>query len=518
MDLKKVYNSTEDVFDSADSIYQLFNFYFNSEDKSDFIAQLRDTESDFMKCFAFAYGDETLKFLEQDSKMHCILFNKWLNDIRRIARLSVDEKNKFFERVSDASRSIKSNSLKDGIINSYRVKTAFNKIANKVKKMGSISSSDQIDSFEQSFSDPDVTRVMEILNYFSVIPFNDEVRNIRTNALLAEEPIKARDSVFLAFIPQKLDIYAFINSYLEKCIKYKLPYNIDIPYDERTKRLVKINSTIDNFGKNLAIIKEIADENPEIIQRMEKPPILCGHISHNSWIGIGTYSCKEIERTKYGYTEKRANIIYDVNEKKTREFIVENYKKPMVVNGKKGKLKDHVEEIAKKICLCKIRTMADDYYETMLANHDSEEAEKEVKNFFGFERKDLYSPKYLKKLEKNIAADIDRMVMSNFENDKDYGSFRLPNPGFGTGKILHMDILPTIIKKVSADIAIKDPVFLSQTLLEIQEQLQANGINKKSCYEDYVAEKMLEENREVESENDVQGKSNRADKGDKEER
>ena len=513
MELKKVYNSTEDAFDSADSIYKLFDTYFKSADKLDFLRNLRDTESVFEECFAFS-PEEISTFMDENDKTHYILFNKWLNDIRRISGYSVDEKNKFFERVSDASHEIKSRKFKDGIINSYRVKTAFNKISNRVKKMGSVSQMSQINGFESSFNDPDVVRVMEILDYFSNQPYEKEMINIRTNSLLAKEPRTARDSVFLAFVPQKLDVYRFVNTYLQKCIKYNIPYNIDIPYDKTTKRLVKINSTIADFGKNLAVIKEIADEHPEMIDRMDKPPLLCGHVSGNPWIGIGSYSCKAIERTPYGFTEKRADTIYDTIENNAKKYIIDNYKKPMFVHGKKGKLKDHIIDFTTNLCIGKIRTMVEDYYKAMAAGRSEEEAEIQVKNYFGFEKTDLYHPKYLKKLSKSIALDTDSMIMDGFEQGEHYGSFKLPNPGFGPGRILHMEVLPQVIKKVTSEIAIKDPIFLSQTLLDIQTKLKEKGIDKKACYESYVADKMLEPVQEVEAEiiNNRAGKKKEEDK------
>ena len=44
-------------------------------------------------------------------------------------------------------------------------------------------------------------------------------------------------------------------------------------------------SIADNLLKYINILQEIAKENPEIIQRCGKPPILTGKI--DGWIGIG---------------------------------------------------------------------------------------------------------------------------------------------------------------------------------------------------------------------------------------
>ena len=53
MDLRKVYYATEDAFDNARSINKIFNTYFDSADKEDFIDNLRDTESELIDvCFS----------------------------------------------------------------------------------------------------------------------------------------------------------------------------------------------------------------------------------------------------------------------------------------------------------------------------------------------------------------------------------------------------------------------------------------------------------------------------------
>ena len=63
-----------------------------------------------------------------------------------------------------------------------------------------------------------------------------------------------------------------------------------------------------------------------------------------------------------------------------------------------------------------------------------------------------------------------------------------------------MEVFPQIIKKVTSEVAIKDPIFLSQTLLDIQAELKEKGIDKKACYESYVADKMIEPVQGVEVE------------------
>ena len=503
MELRKVYDSTVDLFDDASKIYQLFNIYFDSESKADFAGNLRQTEDSLDDSFAFSEQEVPI-FVEQSNETHYILFNKWLNDIRRISGLPVAKKEEFFKRISDASHTIKTESGKDGIINSYSVKTAFNKIATKVKKMGSVSKMGQITGFEKNFNGYDVSRVLEILDYISIEPFEENVMRIKTNSLLSEEKINPRNSLFLAFIPYRIDLYEMVNRYLKKCVKYNLPYDVELPYDERTKQVLKINSTIDNLGKNLAIIKEIADENPEMIKRMKKPPIFCGSIVNHEWIGIGTYSAKEMERSTFGYTEKRASIAYDVIEKKAKKFIVDNYKKIIAVDDKKVKLKDYIVDRTFDMCFEEVKEITDSYYESMTEAYDTEESERQVKYYFGFRREEIATQKYAKKLHKNLALDMDRMLLERLEEGKEFDVVTLPRPIFGESRTLYMQVLSKVIKEVASKIAINNPSFLSETVVEIQNKLKEQGIDKKTCYEDYVVDRMIQPTKEQEKEKEAE--------------
>jgi hypothetical protein len=133
MDLRKVYDTAEDPLDNGRSVNFIINSYFASKDKADYYGRLRDTESEFLECFAFA-PNEVDRFIEDENIFQCILFNHWMNDIRRISRLSVSEKNNFFERVSRASYDIPSEAFHEGRMNSETAKSAFNKIVNKINK------------------------------------------------------------------------------------------------------------------------------------------------------------------------------------------------------------------------------------------------------------------------------------------------------------------------------------------------------------------------------------------------
>ena len=147
--------------------------------------------------------------------------------------------------------------------------------------------------------------------------------------------------------------------------------------------------------------------------------------SSKDWIGIGTFSAKAIERTPYGYTEKRAGLIVDAIEDTTKQYILENYKKTIVTSGKSGTIKNYLTGYTYDTYLRKTKETVDLYYKAMREDHTVEEAEERVKGFFGFSRNDLEDPKYQKMVEKSIRTHVNQIIANGFEGE--YDSFPVPN-------------------------------------------------------------------------------------------
>lgn len=517
MDLRKVYDATEDPLDNGTSINFIINSYFASKDRADYYGRLRDTESEFLECFAFA-PNEVDRFTEDENAFQCILFNHWMNDIRRISRLSVSEKNNFFERVSRASYDIPSKAFHEGRMNSETAKSAFNKIVNKINKNNaSITKKTQIDTFKNGFRDANVTRLLEILDWNLGQKDDASILSFKSNYLLTDQRKDIRNSVFLAVVPNKLHVYEFIGEYLKRCDKYNVPYDIDIPYDEYSKRIVRVNSTIENLGKNLAIFEDIAEHYPEMIENMDEPPVLCGRIK--DWIGIGTFSAKAMERTPYGYTEKRAGLIVDAIEDTTKQYILENYKKTIVTIGKSGTIKNYLTGYTYDAYLRKIKETVDLYYKAMREDHTVEEAEESTKVFFGFSRNDLEDPKYQKMVEKSIRTHVNQMIANGFEGE--YDSFPVPNsdickrlvlPDFlvSSDKVCdrHLNIegvFAEVLRKMAMDITLNDPRFKGNILTKIRTKFDEKCIATKSCFEDYAIEEMNRYSQKEETPHEIIG-------------
>ncbi len=498
MELKKIYNATNNPLKDKQIVDQILKIYSDSLDKLDFVTKLRDTESDFLNAFVFT-ASEYSNYYREFYKTHFILFNKWMQDIKRISKLPEKDKAKFFEKVSFASHDVGTFMDGDKIMTTDAVKRSFNKIANRVKYTNNITDFKQIERFKEELKkeDKNTERLLEILNYYSNKNIEEEVINIKSNYLLEDGDKYNRNGVFLAFIPDKNDQFNFINEYLTRCIKCKIPYEIDVSVDKHTKQIVKISSTTANLGKNLAIIKDIADSKPDMIKGMKKPPILCGTIQDNEWIGIGTYSAKEIERTTFGFTERRGNIIFDTIQENSIKYLKENFTKPIEVDGKETTLREHLSDLTLDILLKSLKNMADSWFDGIKDGGISDkEADREVKKVFGFKRQDLDNQKYIKKIKDEVDYKIDAMVYQEFDLQEDFYSFKLPNTLFSFGKTISLPIKADAIKDEASEVLFKQPDFIEETINEIESKFEEVGIDTNPCYEDYIVDRMEELDRE----------------------
>lgn len=104
----------------------------------------------------------------------------------------------------------------------------------------------------------------------------------------------------------KCDLMELANLFTDKCFSQEMPvyFKYAINNVNRTDQMV-IYSNLDNLSDYIAILQEIAQENPDIKKRCGLPPLLTGKI--DEWIGIGD----EPTVTDTSYTEIRANIIED---------------------------------------------------------------------------------------------------------------------------------------------------------------------------------------------------------------
>lgn len=107
----------------------------------------------------------------------------------------------------------------------------------------------------------------------------------------------------------KSDLIKLAQLFTDKCNIQQIPSYFKYSTNESTRadQLV-IYSNLDNLADYVQILREIAQENPDIRERCGMPPVLTGRI--DEWIGIG-----DEPTMNKSYTEIRADIIEAVLKK-----------------------------------------------------------------------------------------------------------------------------------------------------------------------------------------------------------
>lgn len=109
---------------------------------------------------------------------------------------------------------------------------------------------------------------------------------------------------------EKQDLMKIANLFTDKCNSKEIPSYFKYVSNNSTRSdQIVIYSNLKELKNYIQILQEIGEQNPDIIKRCGKPPLLVGRV--NEWIGIGD----EPREKKESYTTLRSSIIYDVLER-----------------------------------------------------------------------------------------------------------------------------------------------------------------------------------------------------------
>lgn len=109
---------------------------------------------------------------------------------------------------------------------------------------------------------------------------------------------------------EKQDLMKIANLFTDKCNSKEIPSYFKYVSNNSTRSdQIVIYSNLKELKNYIQILQEIGEQNPDIIKRCGKPPLLVGRV--NEWIGIGD----EPKEKKESYTTLRSSIIYDVLER-----------------------------------------------------------------------------------------------------------------------------------------------------------------------------------------------------------
>lgn len=142
----------------------------------------------------------------------------------------------------------------------------------------------------------------------------------KPNCFVIEEPLGdwKKLEYFSSYFPTEHRIYInssldstgpIVQKFIDECVKEDIPFElkyIDTPTYKSAQRNdgIVIGSNTSVYGKHIEILKKIAKENPELIEKCGTPHILTANL--DGWMGLADENINE--RTK-SYTQSRLDII-----------------------------------------------------------------------------------------------------------------------------------------------------------------------------------------------------------------
>jgi len=278
---------------------------------------------------------------------------------------------------------------------------------------------------------------------------------------------------------QNQDIYKMMDLFKSKCEEQGIPYYFkSAPSSERDDKIV-IYSDTQNLSKYVDVLREIAKENPEIVDWSGEPPALTGKI--DEWIGIADEPPRDADGQNHSFNEIRAKVIEDSIEEELINSIMNSKGKDVVYGGKSVRFNDLFIETATQQIIDKLQ----------------KDKDKDLKGK-GLVRADLSNEKFKAHLQKQLRGQIQNGLKElwNAKDDKytkfasNYQAiFSLPTrEGYSVG--VSLDDMDTIIKSMLPVIQQIDPNFVDNVGKKIDEKSVQQGIDSQTfCFSKGTKEK-----------------------------
>lgn len=254
------------------------------------------------------------------------------------------------------------------------------------------------------------------------------------------------------------DIFKIVNTYVDYCEQNAIHYYFKYQADKNRQDKIIIYSSKEQLGNNIAILRQIAKDHPEILSNCGPKLDLTGNI--DNWIGLASEPDKKVIIHKHSFNTLRAEILEDAAEQLTLNFI---------------KLNRGHEDIQNE-----------------LVNRAIDVIKKEMKNI----PKEKFTQEYIDKLKKNLVtrpinSDI-RPILSGFKRLEEVMPEK--NNLFGTNNIAIFTIKQPDDKDFSYSIKVadkvlksmvdvmkkKDPDYLEKYNKEIKRKCQQYAVDPKN--------------------------------------
>lgn len=274
---------------------------------------------------------------------------------------------------------------------------------------------------------------------------------------------------------QNQDMWKLAQLFKSKCDAQKIPYYFKLASSSNRDDKMVIYADTDNLANYISILQEIAQENPEIMQRCGKPPALTGKI--DGWIGIGDEPPLKADGKKQSYNSLRADIFENAIEETTISAITEFKGKDVIYNGKQISFIDLFVEQAAQILLDKLDKGKHRSYSNL--------------SIYGLTEKDLSNPKFKEHLKihlkRNIQNGLDKLlevkdIKSQIAGSNGNAIFSIPTRD---GKSIGVNTydMDHIIKSMVPIMLSIDPNFMDKAKSTIQIKCEENGIDDTFCFQ-----------------------------------
>lgn len=276
---------------------------------------------------------------------------------------------------------------------------------------------------------------------------------------------------------QNQDMWRLAQLFKSKCEEQQIPFYFKLGMSaERDDKMV-IYADTDNLLKYINILQEIAKENPEIIQRCGKPPILTGKI--DGWIGIGD----EPPKKNGSYNSIRTRIFEDSIEEVLLSDIAKFKGKDVIYEGKQIKFNELFLKQATQIIIDRLAEKKDSKI-TPLSK-------------YGVREEDLSDIKFKKYIKSHLRGEIQK-GLDKLIDVKDIKSQLLGNKGIAIFSIptrdnkeikINLDDMDAIIKAMVPIMQEIDSNFIDKIKSKIQEKCVQNGIDDTFVFQKGSKEK-----------------------------
>ena len=303
---------------------------------------------------------------------------------------------------------------------------------------------------------------------------------IRSSSLISKaKPTYMKTEHRLYVNPSGRDIYKFAVLFRNKCIDKDLPFDYKISDSPARDDKMVIYTDTEHLGSFLKVLYELKKENPDIMSRMNEPPILSGKIGY---VGYGSEPLK-VNGKHRSFNEVRSDIIEDTIEEKLISWYVNNR------NLKQGDctLEDALVKETTRYIINEMTKRFNNSIEFTSADCKKKGipfSEKSVEATLGYGRGDIDSPQLYESVRNAVRNQgLKYLYDGTLFHPNDMGGIEIPLPS-GQKYYAFVTSISHVMKTSLPGIMKFDKNFALSVLNGIKAKCVANGVDPdKFCFD-----------------------------------